>query len=126
MSYDSSMLFVASHEWVKLVEGKQVLIGITEHAQDLLGDLVYIELPKIGVTLAKDQVIGVVESVKAASDLYSPVSGRVVEINQEALDNPSLLNTDPHNAGWLVKVELTDMDQLDKLLNLNAYSALIG
>ena len=124
--YENNMKFVESHEWVKIDNNDIVCVGITHHAQELLGDLVYIELPNIGQEVKTNDTIGVVESVKAASDLYSPVSGQVVEINEAVVSDPTLANTSSHIDGWLFKVKLSDMAQLDKLLSADEYKKLIG
>ena len=125
--YTSEMKFVDTHEWIRQ-EGTsdEVSIGITHHAQELLGDLVYVELPAIGQTIKPGDTIGVVESVKAASDLYSPVSGVVTAINQEVVTDPTLANTEPHTSGWLFKVKLNDIKELDGLLSADKYKSLIG
>ena len=124
--YDNSMKFVESHEWVKIEDDSIVCVGITHHAQELLGDLVYIELPKVGQSIKSHDTVGVVESVKAASDLYSPVSGEVIEINSAVINDPTLANTSAHTDGWLFKVKLDDVMQLNKLLNAEEYKKLIG
>ena len=124
--YENNMKFVESHEWVRLDGDGIVCVGITHHAQELLGDLVYIELPKVGQEITFNDTVGVVESVKAASDLYSPVSGVVVELNEAVINDPTLANTSPHTDGWMFKVKLNDMSQLDKLLSASEYQKLIG
>ena len=124
--YSNEMKFVDSHEWVKVIDGDVVAVGITHHAQELLGDLVYIELPAVGSTIALNETIGVVESVKAASDLYSPISGEVIEINEAVVADPTLANSDPHGSGWLFKAKLDDVSQLDALLSAAEYIAEIG
>jgi glycine cleavage system H protein len=124
--YTPDMKFVETHEWVREDEGKVVTIGITAHAQELLGDLVYIELPEVGRAISAHQTIGVVESVKAASDLYAPVTGTVVAVNQDVIADPTLANSDPHQAGWLFKVELADIQELAGLLSADKYKNLIG
>ena len=110
------------HEWIK-VEGDIATVGITEHAQDALGDVVFVELPEVGKTYAQKDTAGVVESVKAAADVYMPVSGEIVEINQALADEPSLANSDPMGAGWFFKVKLSDASQLDALMDEAAYKA---
>ncbi|MBP9523395.1 MAG: glycine cleavage system protein GcvH, partial [Ottowia sp.] len=100
-----SIKYTEDHEWVK-VDGDIAIVGITEHAQDALGDVVFVELPEVGKTYAQKDVAGVVESVKAAADVYMPVSGEVVEVNQALADEPSLANSDPMGAGWFFKVKL--------------------
>ena len=124
--YSNDFKFVDTHEWVSKADGNVVTVGITHHAQELLGDLVYVELPDIGKQINFNETIGVVESVKAASDLYSPVSGEVTEINPEVVSDPTLANTDPHGEGWLFKVKLTDLAQLDNLMSADEYKASIG
>ncbi len=124
--YNDNMKFVDTHEWVRVVEGDLVEVGITHHAQELLGDLVYIELPKVGQHITFNETIGVVESVKAASDLYSPVVGVVTEINEQVVSDPTLANTEPHTVGWLFKVKLDNLAQLDKLMSADEYKAAIG
>ena len=110
------------HEWIK-VEGDIATVGITQHAQDALGDVVFVELPEVGKTYAQKDTAGVVESVKAAADVYMPVSGEIVEINQALADEPSLANSDPMGAGWFFKVKLSDASQLDALMDETAYSS---
>lgn len=125
--YDNEMKFVDTHEWIKsLGETGVVLVGITHHAQELLGDMVYLELPGVGQTFTVGETIGVVESVKAASDLYAPVSGEVLEINEAAVADPTIINSDPHGEGWMIKVKLSDVSELDKLLTADKYKSLIG
>jgi glycine cleavage system H protein len=124
--YTNDMKFVATHEWVRPENNDEVIMGITHHAQELLGDLVYVELPTIGKIVNSENPIGVVESVKAASDLYAPVSGTVIAVNEQVISDPTLLNSSPHAEGWLLKIKLANPHELDKLLNLEAYQKLIG
>lgn len=127
--YDNEMKFVDTHEWVRLSStgGENIAtIGITAHAQELLGDLVYIELPSVGKVVNFHEVVGVIESVKAASDLYSPVAGEVIEVNDAVIADPTLANTDPHGEGWLFKAKLTDIEQMSKLMSAAQYKASIG
>lgn len=124
--YNDDMKFVDTHEWIRHESDDVVVIGITNHAQELLGDLVYVELPSVGATVATGDTVGVVESVKAASDLYSPLSGEVVEVNDEVANDPTLANTDPHNAGWIFKLKLSNKDELASLMSADKYKALIG
>ena len=114
--------FTEDHEWL-IVEGDIATVGITEHAQDALGDVVFVELPEVGKTLAQKDVAGVVESVKAAADVYMPVSGEVVEVNQALADEPSLANSDPMGAGWFFKVKLAKADEVAALMDEAAYKA---
>ena len=117
-----SIKYTEDHEWIK-VEGDIATVGITEHAQDALGDVVFVELPEVGKTLAQKDVAGVVESVKAAADVYMPVSGEVVEVNQALADEPSLANSGPMGAGWFFKVKLAKADEVAALMDEAAYKA---
>ena len=117
-----SLKYTEDHEWIQ-VEGDIATVGITQHAQDALGDVVFVELPEVGKTYAQKDTAGVVESVKAAADVYMPVSGEIVEINQALADEPSLANSDPMGAGWFFKVKLSDASQLDALMDEAAYKA---
>ncbi|MGD2171609.1 MAG: glycine cleavage system protein GcvH [Gammaproteobacteria bacterium] len=117
----SELKFLSTHEWV-LVEDKIATIGISDHAQELLGDLVYVELPEVGSSIAAGDSVGVVESVKAASDTYAPVSGEVVEINEELEGAPERINTDPYGDGWMYKVALEDPEEVEDLLDADAYA----
>ena len=114
--------YTEDHEWLKL-EGDTATVGITVHAQDALGDVVFVELPAVGTVLAQKDTAGVVESVKAAADVYMPVSGEVIEINEALRDDPSLANSDPLGAGWFFKVKLSDPSQLDALMDETSYTA---
>lgn len=118
----AELKYVASHEWVR-VEGDVATIGITDHAQDALGDLVYVELPEIGDTVAAGDEAGVVESVKAASDIYAPVSGEVIAINDALADAPETVNNDPYHDGWMYKIRMSDVVELDDLLSAEDYDA---
>ncbi|EDX90944.1 glycine cleavage system protein GcvH [Alcanivorax sp. VBW004] len=120
----AELRYAASHEWAK-VEGGVATVGISDHAQDAMGDLVYVELPEVGQVVAAGDETGVVESVKAASDIYSPVSGEIVEINEALEDEPELVNNVPYEGGWLFKVQLTDEGELDNLLTADQYQAQI-
>ncbi|MDB5966875.1 MAG: glycine cleavage system protein [Polaromonas sp.] len=117
-----SIKYTEDHEWLK-IEGDTATVGITVHAQDALGDVVFVELPAIGATLAQKDTAGVVESVKAAADVYMPVSGDIVEVNEALRDDPSLANSDPLGAGWFFKVRLSDPSQLDALMDETRYTA---
>lgn len=122
MSYPDDAVYSREHEWVR-ADGDLATVGITSFAVDELGDIVYVELPEVGSTLAQFATFGVVESVKAVSDLYAPVSGTVVEVNDALRDSPELLNSDPFGEGWILRVELSDTSQLDTLLSAAAYAA---
>jgi glycine cleavage system H protein len=114
--------FSDEHVWVK-AEGDSGVVGITTHAQNTLGDIVFVEFPEVGKTLAQKDVAGVVESVKAAADIYAPVSGTVTEVNEALRAEPSLANTDPQGAGWFFKLKLADASELDALMDETAYAA---
>ena len=115
--------FSKDHEWVNAADANAAVVGITVHAQDALGDVVFVDLPAVGTTFAQGDVAGVVESVKAATDVYMPVSGEVVEVNEALRADPALANSDPLNAGWFFKVKLSDASQLDALMDETAYSS---
>lgn len=114
--------YTEDHEWLK-IDGDTATVGITVHAQDALGDVVFVDLPSVGTTFAQKETAGVVESVKAAADVYMPVTGEVVEVNEALREDPSLANTDPLGAGWFFKVKLSDTSQLDALMDETKYAA---
>ena len=114
--------YTEDHEWVQ-VEGDQAVVGITVHAQDALGDVVFVDLPEVGKTFAQKDVAGVVESVKAAADVYMPISGEIIEVNETLRADPSLANSDPLGAGWFFKVKLSDASQLAALMDETSYTA---
>ena len=122
MSYPDDLRYSKEHEWVR-VEGTHGTIGITSFASDELGDIVFVELPEVGSSVAQFATFGVVESVKAVSDLYSPVSGSVTEVNDGLRDAPELLNSDPFGEGWIARIELSDPTELDALMDADAYAA---
>jgi glycine cleavage system H protein len=124
MEFPDGLKYSKEHEWV-LVEDKVAIIGITEFAQHELGDVVYVELPEIGEKIVKDDPFGAVESVKAVSDVFAPVSGAVVEINDTLPENPETINDDPYGDGWMIKVEMTDMDDLKDLMSAEEYAEYI-
>lgn len=115
--------FSKDHEWINAADANAAVVGITVHAQDALGDVVFVDLPEVGKTFAQGEVAGVVESVKAAADVYMPVTGEIVEVNEALRADPSLANSDPLNAGWFFKVKLSDAAQLNDLMDETAYSA---
>jgi glycine cleavage system H protein len=117
----ADLKFTHTHEWLKMEEDDTAVIGITQHAQALLGDMVYIEMPKVGLEVQAGDEIGVVESVKAASDFYAPISGVVVAVNESASDNPSIVNQDPYGDGWLVKIQAKNGSDLQDLLTEEEY-----
>ena len=117
-----TLKYTEDHEWLKL-ESDIATVGITIHAQEALGDVVFVELPEVGATFAQKDTAGVVESVKAAADVYMPVGGEVTEVNETLRADPSLANTDPLGAGWFFKVKMSDVSQLDALMDETSYSA---
>lgn len=118
-------MFTPDHEWINIEDHEAAVVGITPHAQDALGDVVFVELPEVGRTFKKGEVAGVVESVKAAADIYMPVSGEIVEVNEALRDEPALANSDPMGNGWFFKVHVTDMGEFDQLMDPPAYDALL-
>ena len=118
--YPQDFYFTKEHEWVK-VEGEKGIVGITDYAQKSLGDIVYVELPQIGKIVKFMETAGTIESVKAASDIFSPVTGEVIEVNENLKDSPELLNKDPHGKGWLFVVKLHDKTELKKLMTASEY-----
>ena len=119
-----SLKYTPDHEWLN-VEGDVAVVGITHHAQDALGDVVFVELPEVGTTFAAKDVAGVVESVKAAADVYMPVNGEIIEVNEALRDDPSLANSDPLGAGWFFKVKAADVAETEGLMDATAYDALL-
>jgi glycine cleavage system H protein len=117
--------FLKSHEWARIEDGGQVTVGISEHAQSLLGDLVYVELPAVGDSVTVGAAAAVVESVKAASDVYSPVAGTVTAVNEALSDKPETINEDAYGEGWMFTVRINDAEQLNELLSPDEYAALI-
>ncbi len=116
----SNLKFSKEHEWIK-IDGDIATIGITKHATEILGDIVFIELPKKETLVEKDGNIGVVESTKAASDVYTPISGEITETNQSIVDDPSKINSDPENEGWIFKLKIKDKSEIDTLMNKEEY-----
>ncbi|HEY4665576.1 MAG TPA: glycine cleavage system protein GcvH [Comamonas sp.] len=116
-----SIKFSKEHEWINAANPEAAVVGITVHAQDALGDVVFVDLPAVGTTFNQGDVTGVVESVKAAADVYMPVTGEIIEVNEALRADPSLANTDPLNSGWFFKVKLSDPGQLDGLMDETAY-----
>ena len=122
MPSPSDRRYSKEHEWA-LDDGGVTRVGITDYAQDQLGDIVYLDLPAVGATIAQFEKMGEIESVKAVSDLYSPVSGEVAAVNQDVIEKPELVNSDPHGAGWLIEVRIIDASELDKLMSAADYDA---
>jgi glycine cleavage system H protein len=125
MKFPKKLRYTREHEWV-LIEGNQATIGITDFAQHELGDVVFVELPKPGTRVSQGKEFGVIESVKSASDLFSPVTGEVIELNGDLADHPELVNESPYERGWMLRVNADDPAELDSLLDASAYRQLIG
>ena len=118
-------MFTPDHEWINIEDHEAAVVGITLHAQEALGDVVFVDLPAVGKTLNKGEIAGVVESVKAAADLFMPVTGEIVEVNEALRADPSLANSDPMGNGWFFKVHVTDMAEFDQLMDPPGYDALL-
>lgn len=125
MNFPSELKYTKEHEWAK-IEGKIITVGITEHAQNALGDVVYVDLPAVGRVLKSGETFGVVESIKAVSDLYSPIAGKVTEVNSALKDEPSEVNKSPYSTGWMIKLELSDESSLQSLMDSKAYEAYVA
>jgi len=125
MNFPEELKYTKDHEWVK-IDGDIATIGITDFAQSELGDIVYVDVDTLDETLDQEEVFGTVEAVKTVSDLFIPVAGEVIEFNENLEDEPEKVNTDPYGDGWMVKVKISDASQLDDLLDVTAYKALIG
>lgn len=125
MNYPADFRYTKEHEWVK-VDGNTATIGITDHAQHELGDIVYVDLPKVGANAEAGKTFGSVESVKAVSDIYAPVSGEILEINDSLASAPEKLNADPHGEAWLIKVRLTTQDEIKQLMDAEEYQKYVG
>ncbi len=125
MNFPSELKYTSDHEWVK-VDGDIAIIGITDFAQHELGDIVYIDINTVGEQVAKEGIFGTVEAVKTVSDLFMPVSGQVLEVNAALDAKPELVNTDPYGEGWMVKISVTDLTELDSLLSMEGYKVLVG
>lgn len=119
--YPEDILYAENHEWLR-VENGTATVGIDHYAQDQLGDLVFIELPHIGDEFAREEPFGVIESVKAVADFYMPVGGTVIEVNEELLDAPEVINEDPYGDGWIIKIEIADEAELDELMDADTYT----
>ena len=126
MSIPDGLRYTREHEWIQILEEGRGRVGITHHAQDELGDVVFVELPRTGDILGGDDVFGTVESVKAVSDLYSPVSGQVTEVNESLEEQPELVNDDPYGQGWMIQVELSNPGEVDGLMSAGEYAAFLA
>ena len=125
MEFPDDLRYTQEHEWLRL-EGNEALVGITDFAQDALGDVVFVELPAIGATFASGQAFGVVGSNKTVSDLFAPVAGRVTAVNHVLRDEPELVNNDPYGAGWMIRLVVTDREQVNRLLDAEAYRTFVA
>jgi glycine cleavage system H protein len=125
MDFPEELKYTEEHEWV-MVEEELAVIGISDFAQDALGDVVFVELPEVGTVLEAGKAFGVVESVKAVSDIYAPISGTVEEINDDLVETPEIINTSPYEDGWMIKIRMTDAGDADALMDAEAYQALIA
>ncbi len=119
-----NLKYTKEHEWAR-IEGTRVVVGVTQHAQEALGDVVFVELPKVGATVTAGKQFGVIESTKAVSELYSPLTGKVVKVNDALSDNPQTINSDPYGAGWIIEVESSDSKELAGLMDASAYGDLL-
>ena len=124
MSIPNDLFYTENHEWIS-VDGKDAVVGITDHAQEELGDIVFVELPSVEEELDQFEEFGVIESVKAVSDVFMPASGIIVEVNEELMDRPELINEDPYGSGWLIKIEVKDKDELEELMDSTEYEAFL-
>jgi glycine cleavage system H protein len=121
MMVDADARYLKSHEWVKKQDGNVFSVGLSAYALEQFGDIVYIELPAVGGELKKEETFGVIESVKSAADMYTPISGKIVQVNEDIPDNPDMLSKDAYGAGWLIRVEAADPSEMDTLLDAAAY-----
>jgi glycine cleavage system H protein len=126
MTIPEGLRYTREHEWIEILEQGRGRVGITHHAQDELGDVVFVELPGVGDELGGEDVFGTVESVKAVSDLYSPVTGKVIQVNESLEEQPELVNEDPYGQGWMIQVELGDPAELDGLMSAEQYAAYLA
>lgn len=125
MNFPSELKYTKDHEWVS-VSGNQATIGITDFAQRELGDIVYVDINNVGAEVSKEEVFGTIEAVKTVSDLYMPITGTITEVNSGLNDSPESVNSDPYGSGWIIKVSLTDVTEVDALLTAEEYTALVG
>ncbi len=124
MNIPKELYYTKDHEWAK-VDGNVAIVGITDHAQKLLGDIVFLEMSDVGTTINKGEKIGTIESVKAASDIYSPLSGKIVEVNTDLISTPEVVNKDPYGAAWMAKIEISNPSEINDLFKADGYAKLI-
>ncbi|MDO9275402.1 MAG: glycine cleavage system protein GcvH [Lutibacter sp.] len=125
MNIPADLKYTKDHEWIK-IEGNTAIVGITHFAQSELGDIVYVDVDTLNETIEKEEVFGSVEAVKTVSDLFMPITGEIIEINEALADEPEKVNTDPYGEGWMIKISISDASQIDELLSASAYAELIG
>ncbi len=125
MLFPTNLKYTKDHEWAK-VDGKTVTVGVTDHAQSSLGDIVFVELPAVGRVLKEHETFGVVESIKAVSDLYCPIAGKILEVNSALKDDPAKINKDPHGSAWMIKLEVSDPASLNSLMDATAYERYVA
>lgn len=125
MNFPSNLKYTKDHEWIK-IEGNVGIIGVTDHAQSELGDIVYIDIPDESANLSRGDSFGTIEAVKTVADMYAPISGKIIEVNKSLNDAPETVNADPYEKGWIVKIELSDLSELDSLLDVEAYKDIVG
>lgn len=125
MNFPSELKYTKDHEWIR-IEGNEAFIGITDFAQKELGDIVYVDVTTLGETVAKEEIFGTVEAVKTVSDLFMPLTGKVLEVNKDIDGAPESVNSDPYGKGWMIKISIDNTAELDELLSVDAYKALIG
>lgn len=125
MNFPENLKYTSEHEWVRM-EGDVAYVGITDYAQQQLGDIVFVDVPSVGETLAEGEVFGTIEVVKTISDLFLPISGEIIELNESLEENPELVNSDPYGEGWIIKVKVSNLDELDTLHSSESYCKLIN
>ena len=125
MNFPADLRYTSEHEWIKMIDDTTALVGITDFAQGELGDIVYVEIETQGEDVVENGIFGTIEAVKTVSDLFSPVAGKVIEVNPALENSPELVNNDPYGEGWLIKLEVTNPSDLDNLLDVDAYKAII-
>lgn len=124
-NYPDDRFYYEQHEWLKMIDEKTGIVGISYYAQDSLGDIVYLQAPETGKEVAQGEEVAEIESVKAVSTIYSPVSGKIVEVNEEVINSPEIINQDPYEQGWIYKIEITNPDELNSLMNAETYRRFI-
>ncbi len=126
MNFPNDLKYTKDHEWLKLIDDKTVIIGITDFAQEELGDIVFVDINAVNKYLSAEEVFGTIEAVKTVSDLFMPVAGKIIEVNKALNSNPELVNSDPYNKGWMVKVEIVNPEDVNVLASADAYEKMVG